>query len=321
MWPQPRDSRVCWEDPSASGCQAVGPAAGDTRPRVPLSCPVASGQSSKQKPLCCGGSGHSRARQAGNKGPAGPGVLSGSVKCRTCALYTRGGGGHEPGTDFRGEPVLPRLGPRPWDALTFIGCRGKELLGAHGRLEERGGSEAEGPRAAGVGRLGHEGCPWAHAAPPHSPALLQARGHTGHSAQDWGTTGAPLGRNAGLSVAVRWRLGLGDPGTPQWCQHQRSRCSHPPEPNGPQTTARHTLDHQGTGPGTVATIKSPSECPGEQATQSGVSPPRVRAGWFLVDPASLSSRVHEATGLGSALGRSGSGRGPPLCVARRPHSS
>lgn len=163
----------------------------------------------------------------------------------------------------------------------------------------------------------------AHAAPPRvtSPALLQARGPTGHSAQDWGTTGAPLGRNAGLSVAVRWRLGLGDPGTPWWCQHQRSRCSHPPEPNGPQTTTRHTLDHQVTGPGTVATIKSPSECPGEQATQSGVSPPRVRAGWFLVDPASLSSRVHEATGLGSALGRSGSGRGPPLRVARRPHSS
>lgn len=110
MWPQPRDSRVCWEDPSASGCQAVGPAAGDTRPRVPLSCPVASGQSSKQKPLCCGGSGHSRARQAGNKGPAGPGVLSGSVKCRTCALYTRGGWGARAGDRLQGRACPPQTG-------------------------------------------------------------------------------------------------------------------------------------------------------------------------------------------------------------------
>lgn len=317
MWPQPRDSRVCWEDPSASGCQAVGPGAGDTRPRVPLSCPVASGQSSKQKPLCCGGSGHSRARQAGNKGPAGPGVLSGSVKCRTCALYTRGGWGARAGDRLQGRACPPQTGAQAV-GRTYL----YQLPGQRASRSPR--TPRRERRVRGPGRRAWAG--WgtrAHAAPPRvtSPALLQARGPTGHSAQDWGTTGAPLGRNAGLSVAVRWRLGLGDPGTPWWCQHQRSRCSHPPEPNGPQTTTRHTLDHQVTGPGTVATIKSPSECPGEQATQSGVSPPRVRAGWFLVDPASLSSRVHEATGLRSALGRSGSGRGPPLCVARRPHSS
>lgn len=173
MRPQPRDAWVWWkrwEGPSASGRPGRGACGCGHLPAWATVLPSRIWtEPSKQRPLSCW-----VWAQPGRTGRAQrPGLAYSAFWVREMRTPSTRGVGPGPGPDFRRVSVLPRLGPRPWDAPTFISCRGKELLGAHGCLEERGASGAAGPRGcgepgtreAGLGSLGHEGCPLAHMAP------------------------------------------------------------------------------------------------------------------------------------------------------------